>query len=146
MCKHIVSCFEEIQKPVQFFSKIRRQRSYPFWAESQLILRPEFEASTNSVFINTVEESVLDTISYLDDFELHEGPHEEAQLASLEDDEPVPVNIPEFNSKIQLLMNSFNTQADHGKFKYVENLVIMMADIPTHLEEIEQLENRRTCQ
>ncbi|KAI0999046.1 hypothetical protein K3495_g9151 [Podosphaera aphanis] len=144
MCKHIVCCFEEIQKPVKFFSKIRRQRSYPFWVESQLILCPKFEASTNSVSINTVEEPVTDNISDFNEFEPREGPHEEDQLASLEDDEPEPPNIPEFNTKIQLLMNRFNTQADHENFKYVEKFVIMMAGILTHLEEIEKLENRRT--
>lgn len=109
LCKHIVCCFEEIQKPVQFFSKIRRQRSDPFWVESQIILCPEFEASTNSVSINTVEGSGTDNISDFDDFEPREGPHEEDQLASLEDDEPEPPNISEFNTKIQLLMNRFNT-------------------------------------
>ncbi|KAI1004701.1 hypothetical protein K3495_g3515 [Podosphaera aphanis] len=144
MCKHIVSCFEEIQKPVQLFIKLRRQRSYPFWVESQLILRQEFEASTNSVFINTVEESVIDIVSYFDDLEPREGPHEEDQLASLENDEPEPVNIPEFNAKIRLLMNRFTTQANNGKLKYVENFMIMMAGVQTHLEEIEQLENHRT--
>ncbi|KAI1004607.1 hypothetical protein K3495_g3608 [Podosphaera aphanis] len=41
-------------------------------------------------------------------------------------------------------MNRFNTQADHGNFKYVEKFMIMMAGVLTHLEEIEKLENRRT--
>ncbi|KAI0994308.1 hypothetical protein K3495_g13874 [Podosphaera aphanis] len=90
------------------------------------------------------EESGTDNISDFDEFKPREGPHEEDQLASLEDDEPEPPNIPEFNTKIQLLMNRFNTQADHGNFKYVEKFMIMMAGILTHLEEIEQLENRRT--
>ncbi|KAI0994371.1 hypothetical protein K3495_g13811 [Podosphaera aphanis] len=143
ICKHIVSCFVEIQKPVQLFSKIRRQRSYPFWVESQLNLSPEFEASTNSVFINTVEESVIAPISYFDDFEPRQGPQKKDQLASLEEDEPEPLNIPEFNTKIQLYWNRFNTQPDNGNFKYVEKFMIMMAGILTHFEEIEQLENCR---
>ncbi|KAI1005729.1 hypothetical protein K3495_g2487 [Podosphaera aphanis] len=41
-------------------------------------------------------------------------------------------------------MNRFITQADDGNFKYAENFTIMMAGILTHVEEIEQLENRRT--
>lgn len=51
ICKHIIHCYDPIAEFVKFFSRVRRQRSTPFWVDKQLVLRQEYkklEAATDS--------------------------------------------------------------------------------------------------
>jgi hypothetical protein len=66
ICKHILFFYEPISDPVRFFREVRRQRSPPFWVDSQLVLKPEY-ASIQNATDQQPESASLD-----DDFDAEE--------------------------------------------------------------------------
>ncbi|KAI0994876.1 hypothetical protein K3495_g13305 [Podosphaera aphanis] len=138
ICKHIVYCFEDFQDPVKIFGRVQRRRSCPFWVETQLVLRPEILAVSNSVSTDLVEHSDFGA------FELPQIFYDEDQLVSLEDEAPTMPNWQGAKEKIQWLIDKIDNQHAHGNMKFVAKSLEDVAGIIKLHDEIKELESSRT--
>jgi MULE transposase domain len=67
LCKHIVSCFEDISYPWEFLRTVKRHRISPFWTDPQLVLLPEFQAAGSGPVGGSDSASNLDAVEQLQD-------------------------------------------------------------------------------
>ncbi|EGU82050.1 hypothetical protein FOXB_07435, partial [Fusarium oxysporum f. sp. conglutinans Fo5176] len=59
-CKHILSCYETISDPVDFFRGIQRHRRFPFRTHEQLVLRPQYQMSEADTEPNKIGDDIED--------------------------------------------------------------------------------------
>lgn len=143
LCKHIIYCYKDFEDPNKFFRTAQRQRTSPFWVHPQLILRPEYQPSTD-IIQNVGEESDVEITSDLESDGELEGTLEEDQLVEM-DDEPVDTcDVPGFVTKMNRLLEHLTEQYSIGNIKFAERLIKQNASNLTLLEEIEQRKNRHT--
>ncbi|KAI0997622.1 hypothetical protein K3495_g10564 [Podosphaera aphanis] len=110
----------------------------PFWAETQLVLRPEALPLCNSVSTDLVEQS---------DFGACELPlvfYDEDQLISLEDEVPTMPDWQGAKEKIQWLIDKIDNQYAQDNMKFVTKSLKDVAGIIKLHDEIKELESSRT--
>lgn len=135
ICKHIIHCYEPITDPITFFSRIRRQRSSPFWVDKQLALRPEYKNFGTATDMNADSDSESD----IDPEAL-----EEDRLAVMDDETPAAIDVEGFVSVMQSAMDIFQEQRAMGNLKFVEIFIAANARNRTLVEEIQRRKNQRT--
>ena len=135
ICKHIIYCFDPITDPVEFFTKVCRQRSSPFWVHGQLIFRPEY----NELGIRKESDANSDSESDIDPEALDED------VLVMIEDEPTPqINTEEFVSIMGSAMQIFHEQEAVGNMKFVEAFIASNGMNRTLIEEIQRLKSRQT--
>jgi hypothetical protein len=98
ICKHIIHCYDSIADPAKFFSKVRRQRSSPFWLDKQLVLREEYkELGISDLIANPVSDLESECHSEIDPEAL-----EEDRLVPMEDESAPGIDTESFTSMMQL--------------------------------------------
>lgn len=140
ICKHIIHCYDSITDPVKFFTRVRRQRSGPFWVEDQLVLCSEYrmlETKTESQATDLDTESSSESDIDLETLE-------EDRLVTMEDEPPVEVDVEGFISMMQSAMDIFHEQKDVGNMKFLEIFIATNAMNQTLVEEIRRRKNQRT--
>jgi hypothetical protein len=140
ICKHILSCYEPISDPVEFFRSIQRRRDFPFWTHEQLVLQHQYRllaADTNmqSDFLSELE---TEDVSEAD---IDPAAVDEDRLVDLVED--VKGNIDEFISDMQSAMDYFQEQRAKGNVKFVEKFVAANASNRTLVQEVKILQNQR---
>ena len=141
ICKHILCCYEDIQNPVTFFSRIRRQRYRPFWIEQQLVLPPQYLCIANPVLQDSEQESgeESDTMEYrLRDME---EDSEEPDESEVETPEAIGTRI---KSTLASEKDLVNEQVGIGNIKFLQKVEEANSKNVTLVDEIEHRKNQRT--
>ena len=141
ICKHILCCYEDIQNPVTFFSRIRRQRYRPFWIEQQLVLRPQYLRIADPVLQDSEQESgdESDTMEYrLRDME---EDSEEPDESEVETPEAIGTRI---KSTLASVKDLVNEQVGIGNIKFLQKVEEANSKNVTLVDEIEHRKNQRT--
>lgn len=139
LCKHIIHCYNPITDPIGFFSRVRRQRSSPFWVDRHLVLRPEYRE------IETVKELGADSDSVSDsDSDIDSEASQEDQLTAIDDETPATIDVEGFVSMMGSVMDIFHEQSSIGNVKFIETLIAANAMNQTLVEEIQRRKNKRT--
>lgn len=143
ICKHIIYCYKDLEDPNSFFRTVSRQRSSPFWAHPQLILRSEFVPITD---VSRASVERLDQDSSLE----HESEEEldescdEDQLVEIDEDPSVTCDVPGFVSKMSRLLDYLTDQYSIGNISFAERVIKQNAGNLILVEEIEQRKNSHT--
>lgn len=143
-CKHILSCYERISDPVNFFRSVQRRRNFPFWTHQHLVLQPEYQLSEAKSADEAVncddgndgndgDEEDIDPISVMED-----------QLVDLEEDDDDIEDIERFASDMQSAMDIFREQLADGNDKFVRKFMAANASNRTLVQEVKTLQNQRT--
>ena len=137
VCKHILSCYEPIPNPVDFFRSVQRHRSFPFWMHEKLVLQPQYrpleaEATTDGDGGDDGgdEEEDMDSAAVDQD-----------QLVDLEDDVE---DVDGFASDMQLAMDIFREQRAAGNDRFVRKFMAANVSNQMLVQEVKTLQNQRT--
>jgi hypothetical protein len=144
LCKHLIHCCEPVNDRVSFFSRICRRRCAPFWAEKQLVIRPEYrrlEITEADADFDPGSDASSDSESDIDP-----GALEEDKLVTVEDEPTEEVDVDAALSKIQFAMNTCLEQNARGNTKFVKAFLATkgLDQIQMLAEEIQTLQNKRT--
>ena len=88
LCKHLVSCFDDISYPWEFLRTAKRHRTSPFWTDPQLVLLPEFQAAGSGPVVGSGSASNLDAVEQLQNCSSIAGP----SVSGAEADDPSRVD------------------------------------------------------
>ena len=133
ICKHLVRCFEPIVDPVDFFSRVRRQRITPFWTHQQLVIRTEFKAQRPTMEETDASDSEFDLES-----ETVESTNLLAVEDELEEDDEDPIEI--LHSALRICRD----QKAKGNDRFLREFARSLKSTQMMVEEVTALQNRRS--
>jgi hypothetical protein len=148
-CKHILTCYEPIRNPVDFFRNVQRMRCSPFWVHPQLVLRAEHRRQANILD----DAQVLQSESHnLDNGWLEEAEETEEDIdpaAISEDllvdlDEDCEENLSRFESDLQRALDIFRDQRAKGNSKFLDSFMSTCVKTQNLVQEITARENQQT--
>ena len=141
LSKHIISCYEKVRDPTTFFARIHPQRISPFWTDSQLILRPEFQTLISPSV--QADESTSGKSSDSSDSEVSEDLSEE-DPSELEDESIPRNNYAQFRACMHRMIELCDQQEARGNTNFIRRVIESNVRNQTLVEEIERRINSRT--
>jgi len=142
ICKHILSCYEPISDPVDFFRTIQRRRDSPFWTHQQLVLQPRYQPGEATNIQSDINSSCETEDDNEEDIDL--AAESEDRLVDLEDDLEDVEDIDGFASDMQLALDLFQEQREKGNRRFMEKFIATNASNRTLVQEVKILQNQRT--
>jgi hypothetical protein len=144
-CKHILSCYERISDPVDFFRFVQRRRNFPFWTHQQLVLQPEYRLSESKIADDAGDsDDGGDGDDSDDEEDADPAAVDEDQLVDLEEDDDDIEDIEGFAADMQLVMDIFREQQAEGNDNFVRKFMATNASNRTLAQEMKTLQNQRT--
>jgi hypothetical protein len=143
-CKHILSCYEPVSDPVDFFRTIQRRRNYPFWTHQQLVLQPQYRPLETDTEPDKTDDNSKDDKDDGDDADEDAdfSTVDQDQLIDLEDDSEEDFDA--FAADVQSAMDIVREQRAKGNSKFVQKFIAKHASIRTLVQEVKVLRNQRT--
>ena len=142
ICKHVVSCYEDISDAARFFSEVRRQRKCPFWVDRQLVIRPQFKPRAKLLSSDTDADLGSD-IDAQSDTE-RDAESEILNESSGENSESPENYADDVISMMRFLLENLEKQKEFGNTKFLE---VFKANNTKNWElaaEIKQRERKKT--
>jgi hypothetical protein len=149
-CKHILTCYEPIRDPVDFFRNIRRMRCSPFWVHPQLVLSAEHQRQ-----VDVLDDALTfhpESLDLEDDGKLEETEETEEdidpaaisedQLLDLDDD--FEDHLSRFESDLQRALDIFRDQRAKGNSKFLDSFMSTCAKTQDLVQEITARQNQQT--
>lgn len=141
ICKHILSCYEDVQDPVSFFSRIRRQRHRPFWIEKQLVLRPQYLRLSTPVLRESDQDSGAE--SYTTEYGLRDMEEDSEEQGESEDETPKAAAT-RIKSTLDAVKDLVDEQAEIGNTKFLKKVEQANSKNRTLIDEIVHRKGQRT--
>ena len=141
ICKHILHCYEDVQNPVTFFSRIRRQRYSPFWIEQQLVLRPQYLRLTAPVLQDSDQESGTESSGM--EYGLREIEEDSEELTISEDETPKAIAT-RIKSTLDDLKDLIDEQVEIGNTKFLKNVEEANSKNFTLIDQIKHRKSQKT--
>ncbi len=118
ICKHVVSCYEDISDAARFFSEVRRQRKCHFWVDRQLVIRPQFKprakllSSDTDADLGSDIDAESDSESDVESEILNESSDENSESPEDYADDVI--------STMRFLLETLEKQKEFGNTKFLE--------------------------
>lgn len=151
ICKHIVSCYEPVTDPINFYRGIQRQRVPPFWTHPSLTLRPEYRPT--EVQSSTPANGGADSDKDIDPEAVNEelvSDSEEDIDPAVNDDESASDSgdsddeIDKFFSDMHCFVKLMENQRSKGNRPFLKRAIARSRPMQTLVKESAIVENRRT--
>jgi hypothetical protein len=139
LCKHILSCYEPVCNRIDFFRSVQRHREPPFWTHRQLVLQPQYQSSLANTKVDKTNDIRIDEDEDIDPVVV-----EQDQLVNPEEEENVEADGNKFALNMQIALDIFREQQAKGNEKFVGRFMAMYTSIETLVEEVKELEHRRS--
>ena len=144
ICKHIVHCFEPVPSRHDFFRRVKRNRTTPFWTDERLVVKAEYrrEALLESL---VPDDSASDTSESESDLRSAEVSDDESTPGeeSSESREPATDYL-NFRARMLNMLEICDGQHAKGNNAAVDRMIALNAMNMTFVEEAHKKKNMHT--
>ena len=158
ICKHLVHCVEPFSSPVEFFSKVQRRRTIPFFRHTQLMVLPEYrmgdsieeaasqdpEPTPRSITDDSGTESEdSEDLESEEEATSDDGTDHEVQDRSGDEVDNMQ-DLQDFLGTLQSAMDIAREQGQKGNRPFVEKFISSLSSAKTLVAEVDRKRNRRS--